>query len=281
MIIASAAPAAAQGVLDRAHAAGVLRVLWLPGTPPFSFESNGAPAGYEIDLCRRVAAVVAPGQKIEWHAVGLDEGLRQISLGQGDMLCGPITITLGRLAQMDFTSPIFIGGPGVLLRNDASPLLTQWLAPEPAFVPSLRSLQLETTAPRRIAVQQGSTGAAWLQNRIASANLDISVVQVPSDTVAAQMLDTGAVEGWVSERAVLASTAAHDPGLRDCRLLPRTGSGEPLAIALPQDASFSLAVEAALAQIVRSADFDTLLGHWFGPDAAADAVVIRSVTPLE
>jgi polar amino acid transport system substrate-binding protein/glutamate/aspartate transport system substrate-binding protein len=274
-------PAAASTVLGQAQARGTLRLLWITGAQPFSYEVDGQPAGYEIDLCRRIANLVAPGLKIEWQAVGLAQGLQQITQGQGDLLCGPITITLGRMAQMDFTSPVYIGGPGVLLNNDASPLLAQWLDPAQPQMPSMRSLQLETAAPRRIAVQQGSTGAAWLQDKIAQQGLDVTVILVPNDTAAARLLAAGAVEGWVSERAVLASTAAHDPGLGDCRLLPRTQSGEPLAIAMPKDAQFSIAVEAALAKIVRSPDFDTLIRSWFGPASGDDAVVIRSVTPLE
>lgn len=276
----TASPVAAAGVLDQARASGTLRLLWITGAQPFSYEVDGKPAGYEIDLCRRIAALVAPGLKTEWHAVGLVQGLQQISQGQGDLLCGPITITLSRMAQMNFTSPIYLGGPGVLLRSDASPLLAQWLNPGQMQVPSMRSLQLETAAPRRIAVQQGSTNAVWLQDRITRDKLDVTVVLVPNDTAAARLLDAGQVEAWVSERAVLASAAAHDPGLRDCRLLPRTQSGEPLAIAMPKDTQFSMAVEAALAQIIRGADFDALLGNWFGSASAADAVVIRSVTPL-
>ena len=67
-----------------------------------------------------------------------------------------------------------------------------------------------------------------------------------NDKAAEQLLATGQVEGWVSERAVLESAAAHDPGLRDAHLLlPRVQQGEPLAIAMPKDAQFSMAVEAA------------------------------------
>jgi ABC-type amino acid transport substrate-binding protein len=281
LVAAGAAPVAAAGALDQAHARGTLRLLWLPDAAPFSYALNGQPAGYEVELCRRIAALVAPGLKPEWQAVGLDGGLKAIAQGQGDLLCGPVTITLGRLGQMDFTSPIFIGGPGLLLRDDASPLLAQWFDPQQAVEPSWRSLELETAAPRRIAVQQGSTGAAWLQDKVARNGLDVTVVLVPSDEEAASLLVAGVVEGWVSERAVLAYSAVENPALRDCSLVPLRESGEPLAIAMPRDPQLSAAVEAALAQIIRGADFDALLGTWFGTAAATDADAIRGATPLE
>jgi polar amino acid transport system substrate-binding protein len=281
LAIAASTPAAA-GVLDQTRASGVLRLLWMPDAAPFSFALNGQPAGYEIDLCRRIAAIVAPGLKVEWQSVSLADGLKQIGQGQGDLLCGPITITLGRMAQMDFTSPIFIGGPAVLLRSDAPSSLSQWLSPAPAQIPSMRSLQLETAAPRKVAVQQGSTGAAWLQDRITQDHLDVTVLAVPNDKAAEQLLATGQVEAWVSERAVLETAAAHDPGLRDAHLLlPHVQRGEPLAIAMPKDAQFSMAVETALAHIIRGPDADALFGTWFGAGTAADADVIRGVTPLE
>jgi ABC-type amino acid transport substrate-binding protein len=281
LAITASSPAAA-GVLDQARENGALRLLWIRDAAPFSYELNGQPVGYEIDLCRRIAAIVAPGLKVEWQAVGLADGLQRISQGQGDLLCGPTTITLGRMAQMDFTSPIFIGGPAVLLRGDAASALAQWLNPALVQIPSLRSLQLETAAPRKIAVQQGSTGAAWLQDRITQDNLDVTVLAVPTGKAAEQLLVTGQVEGWVSERAVLEAAAAHDPGLRDAHLLlPLMRQSEPLAIAMPKDAQFSMAVEAALAHILRGADADALFGTWFGADSTADVEVIRDVTPLE
>jgi ABC-type amino acid transport substrate-binding protein len=279
--IAASSPAAA-GVLDQARANGVLRLLWMPDAAPFSYELNGQPAGYEIDLCRRIAGVVAPDLKLQWQAVSLQGGLKQISQGQGDLLCGPITITLGRMAQMDFTSPIFIGGPAVLLRGDDSSPLAQWLNPTETQIPSLRSLQLETAGPRKIAVQQGSTGAAWLQDRITQDNLNVTVLAVANDQEAERLLAEGQAIGWVSERAVLEAAAAHDPRLRDTHLLlPREQQGEPLAIAMPKDAQFSTAVEAALAHILRGPDTDTLFNTWFGAGAEADAATIRGVTPLE
>jgi ABC-type amino acid transport substrate-binding protein len=279
--VVTSSPVAAAGILDQVHAGGTLQLLWLRDAAPFSYESNGQPAGYVVELCRRIAALIAPGAKTEWRAVRLDEGLTAMSQGQADLFCAPITITLGRMAAMDFTSPIFIGGPGVMLRSDASPLLMQWLDPEQPLMPSLRSLQLESAAPRRIAVQQGSTGAAWLQGVIARDNLAVTVVQVPSDDAAEQLLAAGQVEAWVSERAVLASRAAHDPALRDFTVVGRMTSAEPLAIALPQDPQFSVAVETALAHIIRGADFDALYANWFGADSSAGAAVIRGVTPLE
>jgi polar amino acid transport system substrate-binding protein len=275
------APVATAGILDQDRANGVLRLLWLPDAAPFSFDKDGQPAGYEVDLCRRIATIIAPELKIQWRAVGLNDGLTEISRGQADLLCGPITITLARMSQMSFTSPIYIGGPGVMLRTDASPLLAQWLEPERNPLPTMRTLQLENAEPRRIAVVSGSTGAAWLHDIIVRDNLSVTVLQVQSDSAAVKLLKAGQVDAWVGESAVQAWSAAQDPVLSGFQLLSRSPSGEPLAIAMPPDPQLSIAVEAALTRVIRGPDFEPLLNNWFGATAGSDAVVIRGMTPLE
>ena len=52
----SSASAMAQGTLDRIRERGELRIGYRTDARPLSFEENGAPAGYSVDLCKRVAA---------------------------------------------------------------------------------------------------------------------------------------------------------------------------------------------------------------------------------
>lgn len=274
--------ALAAGVLDNAKARGALNVLWVRDSAPFSSAGEGGrPAGYAIDLCQQVATAVAPTLAIAWREVSLAEGLDAVAGSTGDLLCGPVTITLPRLSRMDFTSPILIGGPGVLLRKGAPAALSEWLDPSRQPAHSLRAMLLYRGEPKRVAVVAGSTGAAWLDALIAREGLSLNVVPVPAHGDAARLLAAGNVEAWVGEWAVLASRAAGDPALATAKLLPRPLEGEPLALALPRDEAFRLAAETALVHAIRAPGFEALLSRWLGHAGLAEAATIRAMTPLE
>lgn len=280
--LAMAGEAAAAGVLDEARSRGALRLLWVRDSEPFSYGgTGGAPAGYAVELCGRVAAAIAPGLPVQWRPVALTEGVEAVSAGSGDLLCGPVTVTLPRLSRMDFTSPILIGGPGVLLREGAPPVLAEWLDPSRHLSRSPRGLLLDLAGPKRVAVLAGSTGATWLAGRIARDHLAVTVVPVTAHSEAARLLAGNDAEAWVGEWAVLAEYAGRDEGLASARLLPRPLEGEPLALAMPRDDVFGLAVEAALVRIIRGPDFTALLARWLGHGATREAAEIRAVTPLE
>ena len=50
------ASAMAQGTVDRIKQRGEIRIGYRTDARPLSFEENGQPAGYSVDICKRVAA---------------------------------------------------------------------------------------------------------------------------------------------------------------------------------------------------------------------------------
>ena len=60
----SSASVMAQGTLDRIRERGELRIGYRTDARPLSFEENGAPSGYSVDLCKRIAAALYAGPGI-------------------------------------------------------------------------------------------------------------------------------------------------------------------------------------------------------------------------
>src|SRR5688500_15008604 len=113
--LASSASAMAQGTLDRIRERGELRLGYRADARPLSFEDNGAPAGYSVDLCRRIAAGIGeqlsmPAMKATYVRVTGDNRFDTLVKGDIDIECGATTITLGRLEQVDFTLMTFVTG---------------------------------------------------------------------------------------------------------------------------------------------------------------------------
>ena len=70
----SCVPAMAQGTLDRIRQRGEFRIGYREDARPLSFEEDGKPAGYSVDLCRRIAMGVSehlslPGMRAVWVPV--------------------------------------------------------------------------------------------------------------------------------------------------------------------------------------------------------------------
>ena len=128
---------------------------------PFSDKVEGkSPQGYGIDLCRRIAAEVNNSDEPtpEYVGTNLNDAFRSISEGRIDLLCGAITITLGRRRFVDFSQPIFRTGAGALLRIDSPRDLRDLFLGERTISPP-RSPQMRAFATSLIGVRTGSTTA--------------------------------------------------------------------------------------------------------------------------
>jgi polar amino acid transport system substrate-binding protein len=257
-----------------------LRMLFVGGAAPFSsVGAGGKPEGYAVTLCERIAAAVAPRTLPSWQETSIADGLDRLARGDADLLCGPVSHTVARERLVDFSSPIGIGGIGAVLRPDAPAWLLRLLHAgegEPALP---RTLLAKLDWPRRIAVLRGGTGASWLEALLARAHADVAMVPVADYNEAARRLAEGDVGGWVGEWGVLSERVNQDGRLAGMTLIPRPIVGEPLAVAIRQDAALRQPVQAALSGIIRSPDFEAMAVRWFGQVGRAQVSLIQSVTP--
>ncbi|MBB3386923.1 ABC-type amino acid transport substrate-binding protein [Rhizobium sp. BK609] len=99
----SAYTATAAQTLDLIAQKGTIRIGYISDEAPFSFKKkDGNPAGYAIDLCGKVADAV--GRKVtdlkrDYVETTLADGFDAVKSGQVDLLCGALTISLGRKAR--------------------------------------------------------------------------------------------------------------------------------------------------------------------------------------
>jgi polar amino acid transport system substrate-binding protein len=265
--------------LATADTAG-LRLLFVGDAAPFSSAgSGGAPEGYAVSLCERVAAAVAPRTPPSWQETSIADGLDRLAQGGADLLCGPVSDTVAREQRVEFSSPIAIGGIGAVLRPGAPPWLLRLLRIGEANSVPPRALLSKLDWPRRIAVLRGGTAADWLETVLMGAQVDVVTVPVADYAEAARRLVEGDVGAWVGEWAVLSQRVNSDPRLADMTLIPRPIVGEPLAIAVRSDPVLRRSVQAALSAMLRSPELEVMAVRWFGQAGRAQMALIQSVTP--
>lgn len=71
--------------------------------------------GYMIEICRRVLSQMTTsgpfaGYKVDYRGVSTSSRLHDLDSGKIDMLCGPDSITLGRLYKYNTSHPLFLSG---------------------------------------------------------------------------------------------------------------------------------------------------------------------------
>jgi len=228
----------------------VVRIAYRSDATPFSFlRERDKPVGYTIDLCRLVVDAVGrqldQSLNIEWVPVTVYTRFSAIAKNQADMECGSSTVTLRRLEEVDFSSFVFVESTAILVKRQSD----------------IRSFS--EMNGKKIAVIAGTSNERAVADHIRRLKLDAAtLVAVGSREEGIAALESGAADGYASDRLLLVGAAKQRPA--ELALLPDELSVEPYAIALPRgDWAFRLAVNRALAGIYSSgAQYDVFM-RWF------------------
>ena len=248
---ASAQPA--PNTLGRIKAAKAINVAYAGDSLPFSWAtSDKRPAGYSIDLCKRVIAQVSravgePDLKVNWTVGSVTERLQMVATGKADLECGNTTQTLARLANVDFSNLIFIDSGGFLVKT-GSPING-----------------MADLSGRKVAVLKGTTTEARLTDQLRKRLINATVVQISEALEGIAMLDAGTVDAYAGDKIKLIGLAAQVKEPARFAMLTEELSFEPYAFALPRnDSAFRREVNTALTQIYLSPDIEVIFEQWLG-----------------
>ena len=249
---AQMATAPFEGRLKRIHETKTISLAYRTDALPFSYEeADKKPAGYTVDLCRGIVAVlerqlgVSPLQ-VKWVPVTSQTRFSAIASGQADMECGASTVTLGRMREVSFSTLTFLDGTGLLVRRST---------------PGASLLDL---AGKKIGVISGTSNERALAEAMKAKVVSATVVPVTSRDDGLAQLEAGTIDAFASDRVLLIGLASRAKDPKSLALLIDALSYEPYAIALPRgDWAMKQAVDAALAQIYRSSAIGELYGRWF------------------
>src|SRR5262245_2527800 len=113
------------GTLKKIRDSKTITIAHRTDALPFSFVEGNQPAGYTIDLCKRIVSSLEQQLKVQplaikWVAATSQNRLELVQKRQVDMECGSTTATLSRMELVDFSSPIFVDTTGLLARKAAN-----------------------------------------------------------------------------------------------------------------------------------------------------------------
>ena len=248
------AHAAADGVLARIEAEGVIRAGTRASAPPFAGKvEKGGFEGFSVDLLEEIRASVEErvGRSIalELHEVTPGDRLQRVAAGELDIVCGITTPTWDREVLVDFSVPFFRDGTRILIHRE-------------------RATGGVDLGRIDIGVVEGTTTVAIISEALPTANLRL----YPSMQDAMVGLAAGEVHGVANIGITLLGLAARAEPRRSVVLLPRTYAlaMETLACVLPQDDSpWRDVVNRVLIDLFSGVEdsnsrYDVLYERWFG-----------------
>jgi ABC-type amino acid transport substrate-binding protein len=256
--------------LERIGSAGVIKIGYREDAPPFSFKTEiGEPAGYTVDLCRKIAADVKRELglaeiTVDYVTVGTDDRFQAVAEGKIDILCGATTATLSRRELVSFSLPTFVTGVSALLRADAPSFLREVLAGRRPGA-SARSSVRQALADRTFAVRANTTAETWLRESLATLAANAEMVSVEShEEGLALVLDKNA-DAYFADRAILVGLIALSDRPAEFEIADRFFTYEPYALALGKgDEAFRLSVDRTLSRLYRSGEIVQIFGEYFG-----------------
>ena len=241
------------GTLDRIADSGEIRIGYRTDARPLAFnDEDGQPAGYVVDMCRRIARAVETelGRddiEIRWVPVTIENRLQSVVDGDIDIECGSTTMTLSRMQSVDFTMMTFVTGGTILSRARNAVRMTADLA------------------GKSVAVIRNTTTAEGLTSWLAENLIDAEVVNVADRAEGMAKLRSREVDAFASDQIVLIGEVMSMENPEDFALSQELFSYEPYALMVPRnDAAFRLVANRTLAQIFRSGQWVALFDRWLG-----------------
>jgi glutamate/aspartate transport system substrate-binding protein len=239
--------------LAKIKAAKSITVAFSGDSLPFSYvETNNQPAGYSIDLCKRVIAgigraIAMPDLAINWVVDTVPNRIAMIANGKADLECANTTQSLSRMKDVDFSSLIFVDGGGFLVRADSS-------------INGFGDL-----SGKSIAVTTGTTTEVRLNAMLKDRLVNAKIVHVKDGVEGTALLESGAVAAFASDKIKLIGLAAQAKDPKVFAMLAEDLSFEPYAFMLPRnDSAFRLEVNRALTQVYVSGEIDQIFAKWLG-----------------
>ncbi len=230
-----------------------------------SLDANGRNVGFDIDLCRAVAAaVLGDSEAIEIVLITAAERGPTIQSGEVDVLVRTVTWTTSRDAQWgNYIHTTFYDGQGFMVSKD--------LGVNSAYELSGAS----------VCVTSGTTTELNMSDFFRQNNLDYNPIVFEDTDVVLDAYQEGQCDVFTNDRSQLAALRSALPNPGDHVILPETISEEPLGPVVPHgDEQWFDLVKTVIAGIIYAEAYGVNSGN-VAAMAAGDNVKVKRLLGTE
>lgn len=274
--VLAAVPAAAEPPTDtvaNVKETGTFTIGFREDARPFSFrDDQGEPAGYSVDLCRKVAAQVKERAgvsdiNLRYVPVLADGRVKALESGDIDIECGASSETLERRERVDFSLQTFVTGAEMLVATDSG-------------IADFGDLD-----GKKVGVLAGTTTEEGLRAALEEDAVDAEVVTFDRHEEGLAALENGSIDAYFADRILLLGLGAKAKDPSKLQLSGRFYSYEPYALMMRRgDEELRLAADTALASLYRTGEAWDIYKTYFGeaePSELLTALYILGGIPVE
>ncbi|NTW28693.1 MAG: amino acid ABC transporter substrate-binding protein [Coriobacteriia bacterium] len=229
--------------------AGVLTVGSDTAFPPFEAMNGSTAEGFDVDLA--VAIAKEMGLTVNFTTQKFDTLIPQLKAGGTfDVIMSAMTITSDREKEITFSSPYIDSNQSIAVTKGKF-----------AKVSGNNTSAINTAFTGKIiGVQSGTTGEAWAKENLKGAK---QIVPFDDTLAAFSALAAGKVDAIVNDLPVSAYIVKD--ATRNAEIIAEIPTGEQYGIGIAQsNAGLKKAIDAALAKLKSSGQYDTIYKKWFG-----------------
>ena len=245
---------ATDAVIDRIKAKKAISIGYREASIPFSYiDAQGKPTGYSTELCTRVASTVKaalglPEIEIKWVPVNLQNRIPLVANGTVDISCESAVNTIGRQAQVDFSTPFFISS-------------TRFLVKAKSGISELADLN-----GKSIALPINSVPERLIKALIARDKLNIRIVPVRDNSEGFLALSTDRVDAFSTDDILLFGLRSKSQSPADYEVVGKPLSFDSYGFLVQKNSTVFLSlVNATLARLAREGELTKIYGTWFEP----------------
>jgi glutamate/aspartate transport system substrate-binding protein len=240
------------GTLKKIKATKTITVGYREASVPFSYRNAARqPIGYSIDLCLEIAEDVR-GElgddtiQVKYVAVNTQNRIPSVVDGSVDLECGQTTNNSERQKLVAFSPIIFVSGTKLLIKRSSK-------------LKSYRDLKGHS-----VGVTLASTNETAIKSLSAKEGLNITVVTFQDNAQAFEAVDSGKVDAWAGDDAVLFATVAEAKNPRDFSVLDDYLSYDPYGIMYRRnDPAFDALVNHTFDRLAETRELARIYEQWF------------------
>ena len=210
--------------------------------PPFEFERDGEPVGFDIDLMNEVGK--RAGFTPEYQNVVFDGIIGGLANGQYDAAISSMTITPDREKRIDFSEPYFNADQSLLAPGDAG-------------IESVDDLGDAT-----VGVQLGTTGEITANEFKDEGTIGGDIRTFDTIEDAFNALENGQIDAIINDLAVSQYEAENSGG--NAEIIEVIPTEEQYGIALPKDSELRADINKALQEIKEDGTYEEIYKKWIG-----------------
>jgi glutamate/aspartate transport system substrate-binding protein len=253
--IGLAAPAESQdleGTLKKVRENGAITIGHRDSSIPLSYlDDKLQPVGFSIELCKHVVEAVKAklglaSLNVKYNPVTSATRIPLVANGTVDVECGSTANMSSRQKQVGFSYTFFVPQ-------------FKWIARPNRDIKSADDLRGKT-----VAVTAGTNTALFVNKMNNEEKLGMTIMQGKDHAESFLLVETGRAGAWMEDDILIAGFRANAKNPADFMLLDKAYPSDPYALMLRKDdQQFKTLVDATLAELMRSGEFEKLYTRWF------------------